>query len=456
MDRQKQLGTENIRKLLLAFSLPSIVGMLVNALYTIVDRIYIGHMKGVGGLAISGVGLTLPITTIILAFGMLIGIGASASISIRLGQKKKDEAEHILGNAFVLLFICSIILTVVGLIGSDAILKALGSSNDTLPYAKEFINVLLLGTIFNCVGFGMNAIIRAEGNPKVSMITMLIGAILNIILEPIFIFVLDMGIKGAATATVISQAVSFVWIMKYFLGGGSTLRLKKENLKLDFKIMESIFAIGMAPFSIQIAASIVSMIANKNLETYGGDLAIGSMAIINSITLVFLMPIFGLNQGCQPIIGYNYGAKSYDRVKDTVKTAAIAASVLCIIGFSFVEILPKVLIHSFTKDAELVSITVHGIRIYLCMMPFIGFQIISSNFFQCIGKAKISMFLSLLRQVILLIPLMMLLPHKFGVDGIWYAGGISDLTATIITALFFLREIRNLKEPNTVQCTIDN
>ncbi|WP_029451554.1 MATE family efflux transporter [Clostridium algidicarnis] len=445
-DRQKRLGIEPIGELLAKFSIPAIVGMLVNAFYNIVDRLYIGHIKDVGHIAITGVGLTLPITTIIMAFGMLVGIGSGAAMSIKLGKKKFKEAEKIVGNAFVLNVIISIAITILGLIFVGPLLKILGSSSETFGYAKEYIDVILMGTIFNSMAFSMNSLIRAEGNPKMAMITMLIGALLNTILDPIFIFTFDMGIKGAAIATVISQVVSATWVLSYFFGNKSTIKIKKENMKLDKKVVKNIFSIGIAPFSMQIAASLVAITANKALKANGGDLAIGAMAVINSVSLIFLMPMFGLNQGAQPIIGFNYGAGNYKRVKDTLKTAVTVATIIAIIGFILIQAFPDKIIGLFNKDPELLRIGTQGIRIYLFMLPVIGFQIVSSNYFQAVGKARLAMFLGMLRQVILLIPLLVILPNikGLGLVGVWLAGPISDALASIITGILIVKEMKGL------------
>ncbi len=444
MDRSKQLGEEKVGKLLLKFSIPAIVGMLVNALYNVIDRIFIG--RGIGKLALSGVTVTFPIATIILAFGMLIGIGTAALISIKLGQQKKEEAEHILGNAFTLIIIISMIVTVVGLIFLEPMLLKFGASKDTLPYAKEYITIILLGVVFQNIGFGLNNTIRSEGNPRVAMVTMLIGGILNTILDPLFIFVFNMGTRGAAIATVIAQAVNTIWVLSYFFGGKSVLKIRYKNLKLDAKVVKGIFAIGMSPFSMQLAASIVTIISNRNLVRYGGDLALGVMGVIMSIAMLVLMPIFGINQGCQPIIGYNYGAQKYDRVKHALKLAILSATVITTTGFIIIQLFPRQLISIFNNDPELIAIGVHGIRIYLFMLPIIAFQIISSNYFQAIGKAKISIFLSLSRQVIILIPLLLILPKFFGLNGVWISGPSSDAISSILTAIFIFIEIRHLNE----------
>ncbi len=444
MDRQKQLGEENVKKLLLKFSIPAIMGMLVNALYNVIDRVYIGHIKDVGSMAITGVGLTFPIMAILMAFSMLIGVGASSLISIRLGQQRKKEAEKILGNAFTLLCIVMIFVTVIGLIFVDPLLKMFGTSSNTFYYAKEYIVIILIGSITNALGFGLNNSIRAEGNPKIAMVTMLLGAVLNLILDPIFIFGFNMGVKGAAIATVISQTGNTIWVLKYFTSGNSTLRLKKENFKVEKQIFLDIISIGMAPFAVQVAASAVNIISNNALKTTGGDIAIGVMTIINSISLIFLMPVFGINQGAQPIIGYNYGAKQYKRVKDTLRTAILAATVLVIVAFSLVQIFPQYVIKIFNNDPQLMEVGISGVRIVLGMLPVIGFQIVSSNYFQAIGRAKISVLLSLSRQVIILIPLLLVLPKHFGLTGVWYCSPVSDILSSIITAIFIFREMHNL------------
>lgn len=297
MNKQKRLGEEKISKLLRIFSVPAIVGMIVNTLYNIIDRMYIGNIKGVGQLAITGVGITMPIMTIILAFGMLVGIGTAARVSLKLGEHNKESAEKHLGNAFTLIVIISILITIIGLIFLNPILRVFGTSNATEIYAREYMQIIFVGTIVSMLSFGLNHSIRSDGNPKIAMFSMLIGALTNIILDPIFIFALGMGVKGAAIATVISQTVTTIWILYYFTKGSSIIKLKLCNLRLDKAIIISIFSIGMSPFSMQVAASIVQVLANNSLKEYGGDLAIGAMTIVSSISMIFLMPIFGLNQG---------------------------------------------------------------------------------------------------------------------------------------------------------------
>lgn len=450
MRGQARLGEEKISKLLMEFSIPAIIGMVVNTLYNIVDRMYIGNIKDIGGLALTGVGITMPIMTIIMAFGMLIGIGTSARISLKLGEHKREEAEKHLGNAFTLIIIASVLITIIGLVFMHKILGLFGASADTEIYAREYMQIIFFGTIFNMLSFGLNHSIRSDGSPKIAMLSMLIGAGTNIILDPIFIFVFGMGVRGAAIATVISQIVSTIWILYYFTKGKSNLKIKREYLSLDKAIVLSIFSIGVSPFSMQIAQSIVQVLANNALKTYGGDLAIGAMTIINSVAMIFMMPIFGLNQGSQPIIGYNYGAEKYKRVKQAVKSATIVATIIVSIGWIITQAAPHLLISIFNRDEQLVGIASTGMRIFLFMLPVVGAQVISSNYFQSIGKAKISMFLSLLRQVILLIPCLIILPKIFGLTGVWLAGAVSDGLSSLITLIIFFMSVRKLKDKEEI------
>lgn len=443
MEKQMPLANEPVGRLLLKFSTPAIVGMLINVLYNIVDRIFIG--RGVGSLAISGVGLTFPFMTIIMAFGMLVGIGGAALISIRLGEGKKGEAEKLLGNTFVMLILVSLGVTVFGLILRDPLLKAFGASAQTFNYAKEYITIILAGTLFNALGFGLNSAIRSDGSPNIAMATNLIGAITNIILDYIFIMKLGMGIKGAAYATLIGQSLNTIWVIKYFMGSRSSIKLRLQNLRLEKRLVMGIFSIGMSPFAIQLAGSVINIIANKALLTYGSDYAVGAMSIMISIAMMFLMPVFGINQGSQPIIGFNYGAVKYDRVKSALYMSIGAATAISIVGAFAVQMSPVALMKIFTPDANIISIGTGGMKILMLMLPVIGFQVVASNFFQAIGKAKISLFLSMLRQVILLIPLLLFLPSKLGLFGVWVSYPISDLLSSLITLVFLAKEIKTLK-----------
>ena len=444
MSNQKHLGDAPIGKLLLQYSIPAIIGMVVNALYNIVDRMFIGNIPDIGSLAITGVGITMPIMTIVLAFGMLIGIGTTANISLNLGKGNRTTAEKLLGNAFTLSIIVGLAIAITGTIFANPILNLFGASENTLFYAKEYIGIILLGCTFNILSFALNSTVRADGNPKMSSITMVIGCGANIILDYLFIFVLNLGVKGAALATIISQAITFFIILYYYTAGNSNLKLKIENFKLKKHLVTMTFAIGIAPFATQIANSLVQVIANNALKTYGSDLAIGAMTVISSLNIIFMMPIFGINQGCQPIIGFNYGAKKYERAKEAFKYATIAACVICIIGFISIQCFPTQIISLFNNDPELTTLAIKGIRIYLLMMPVVGINIVATSYYQSIGKAKISMFVSLLRQVILLIPFTIILPKFIGLDGVWAAGACADSLSVSITLILLKKEFKQL------------
>lgn len=444
MDRRsKQLGEEKIETLLVKFSVPAIVGMLVNALYNVVDRMFVG--RGVGSLAIAGITIAFPVMIIQMAFAMLIGLGATALVSIKLGEDRHDEAEHITTNALVLLIIVMSALGIIGLAFQEPILKFFGASADVLPYAKDYLGIILFASVFYGVGFGMNNIIRAEGNPKTAMFTMLIGAITNTILDYIFIFILDMGIQGAALATVIAQTVSAIWVVSYFVGGKSSLKIKKENIKIRKHIAIKIFSIGSPAFMRQIATSVVLLILNNRLIAFGGDVAISALGVINSISTIILMPIFGINQGSQPIIGYNYGSKQFDRVKKALWYAVGAATILVIVGFVLIIAIPEQLIALFAgNDQELIDIGANGLQVFFAAMPLIGAQIICSNYFQAVGKSKQAAFLSLSRQVIFLIPAALILPEFFGLNGVWVSAPVSDVLSFIVTGIWIFREMKTL------------
>ena len=447
MNNTKDLGSKSIGKLLLQFSVPAVIGMLVNALYSVVDRIFIG--RGVGSLALSGVAVTFPITNIIMGVGMLIGIGSSTLISIKLGQKNHEDAEKIVGNAFLLSIILTLIVTAIGLLFLNPILTLLGASAETMPYARTFARILLLGAVLQNIGFGLNSIIRAEGDAKTAMNTMLIGAILNVILNPIFIFICKFGVAGSALATLISQAVCSIWVLLY-LTRKSLVKLKKCNLKLSFHIFAEISSIGISPFIMQVAASVVTVAFNTSLIKYGGDLAIGAYSLIMSIAMLILMPSFGVNQGAQPIIGYNYGAGNIHRVKKALLYSIIVNTFISLLGWLAILLFSTPIIKLFNKDdLKLIHIASNGLRIYLVAILLVGGQSACINYFQSVRKALVSMTLSLLRQVVILIPFVLILPHFFGLNGIWYAGPISDIVSTIVCVILIIIEIRKLKPLGT-------
>jgi putative MATE family efflux protein len=441
-----EVATAPIGKLLLKYSIPGIIGMMVTALYNVVDRIYIGQIPNIGSLAISGVGATLPITTIVLAFSMLVGMGATANISIFLGKKQKKDAEGILGNAVSMSIFFSLLITIIGVLFTNQILSSFGASNDLLPFAREYIIIILAGTIFNLTSFSINNTIRADGSPVVAGVIMGIGCVINIVLDSIFIFTFNMGIRGAAIATVISQVVTTALIGWYYLSGRSYLKISLKTLKPNFKYIGIIIAIGLSPFSMQIATSVVQIVLNNRLRDLGGDIALGAFAIIVSIWMIFMMPVFGINQGGQPIIGYNYGARQFARVRKTLLIITGVGTLYLTLGFLIIQFFPEALIGFFNKDQELVKIATEGIRTNLFTLPLLSICVMGSTFFQNIGKAKISIFLSLMRQVLLLIPAIIIFSDYLGLRGVWIAQPICDAISTVTIIIFVLFELKKQKE----------
>lgn len=443
MEHSKQLGEANIGNLILKFSIPAIIGMLVNALYNVVDRIFVGQGMGSDGIAAISIGF--PIMLIIMAFGMLIGLGSTALISIRLGEKNKEQAELIMGNAIILLIVVSLLLTATGFISLEPLLRLFGASPAILQLAKIYMGIILIGSAFQNLGFGMNNFIRAEGNPKIAMLTMLIGAVTNTILDPIFIFGFNMGIAGAAFATVISMMVSAIWVFLYYRGDQSTLKIRAVNLILQSWVVRQIVALGSAPFVMQVAASGIMALINHRLVTYGGDLAVSAMGIVHSTMMLILMPVFGINQGVQPIIGYNYGARQFDRVKQALKLAILAATMVTTLGFILIQGFPQLIIRLFSRsDQELIALGAKALSSFMLCLPIIGFQIVSANYFQAVGKPKQAMLLSLSRQVLLLIPALLIMPRFLGLNGVFYAGPVADLGSSILTGIWLIYEMKHL------------
>ncbi len=441
--REKELAESAIRPLVLKFSIPAIIGMLVNALYNVVDRYWIGQLNDVN--AMSGIGLATPVMNILLGFSLLVGVGATANISIRLGEKRKHDAEVILGNALSLALLIGSVLSVTGLLVSKPMMAAFGASPDTLPYATAYIRIILAGNVFNTVGFSMNHTIRGGGFPRRSAAAQMMGAGLNVVLDPLFIFGFGLGVQGAALATVISQIVAMTWIMSFYFGGKGIVHLRKANLRLRVATVRQIFSIGVSSFSMQIATSFVLILANRALRTHGGDMAIGAMTVISSMMILIMMPIFGINQGLQPILGYNYGARNFDRVREALFFGIFLSSGIAITGFVLIQVFPQAIIRLFIQNEALVRIGTSGMRLFTLMMPILGFQVISTVYFASVGKARVSLFLSLLRQVILLAPLYVILPTIFGLTGIWMSNPIADLVSTTITAILIRREMKALK-----------
>ncbi len=444
MQHTERLGKEKIGKLLWDFSVPAIIGMIVMASYNVIDRIFVG--RGVGPLALSGIAISFPLIIIVMAFGMLVGIGATALVSIKLGEGKKEEAEKVAGNGLTLAIIISLALTASGYIFLDPLIRLLGASGQVFHYAKDFVGIALFGIIFQGIAFTMNNIIRGEGNPKIAMFTMVISAVINTILNPIFIFGFHWGVKGSALSTIISQFIGSVWILSYFFSKRSTIKLHLKNLLPRKEIVLGMLSIGISPFVMQLAASVVVLIANRNLAVYGGDLAIAVLGIINSIFMIIFMPVIGINQGMQPIVGFNYGAQQYGRVLQTLKKGLFFASAICIFGFLIIFIFDEQIVMLFsTHEAKLIQMGAHGMRIYFLMLPMLGFMIIAASYFQAVKKAKFAIILTLLRQVIILIPLLLILPQFFRIDGVWVATPIADGITSILAIIFLMMELRKLR-----------
>jgi putative MATE family efflux protein len=442
----KQLATENIAKLIWQYSIPAIIGTVVMALYNIVDRIFIG--QGVGALAISGLALTFPFMILLMAFGMLIGAGSASRISITLGENNNEKAEKILGNAFTLTFIISGTVIVISYIFMHDLLRLFGGTHKTMQYAEDFMKIIIPGGILSALSYGFNNIMRASGYPRKAMYTMIICAIINAMLAPVFIFWFHWGIQGAAWATNIAYLVGSVWVLTHFMNKNSNIRFKRKNFRLEKNIVKSIIGIGMSPFSMQLATCFVIILVNTTLIKHGGDLAIGAFGIINSLNTLIIMIIIGLNQGTQPIVGYNFGAKSYSRMFKTLKYAAIIATCITCFGFVIGTFFPLQVVSFFTRDASLQIIAAKALRISVLMFPIVGSQIVVTNFFQSIGKAKISIFLSLTRQFLFLIPALLVLPSIYGLSGTWAAMPFSDAFSSVVSSITIFYFIRKFKERN--------
>ncbi len=449
MSKRNMMGNQNIGSLLWQFSWPAIVGMLCNGLYNIVDRIFLG--RGVGSLAIAATTVAFPIQTILLAVSVLVGVGATALISIRMGQQRIEEAEKVAANATVMLVILPLCITIIYFLFSEPILRLFGASSEVLPHARDFVHIVMLGSAFGSLSMGMNNFIRAEGNPMMAMSTQVLGALINGVLNYIFIFKLGMGIKGSALATVLGQLFSAIWVLSYFFSGRSLIKIKFKNFKLQLSVLLSIMAIGFAPFALQVASSVQQIILNNTVSDYGGDMALSAVGIMMSIITFIFMPILGISQGAQPLIGFNYGARQYDRVKETLKKTIIATSSVSMAGYLIIQIWPSQIVGIFTKgDAALTQMTADAMVVYFGLIFVIGFQIACSQYFQAVGKGTKATVLSLSRQVILFIPLLLILPRFWGINGVWRAAPIADGLSILITGVFIYYEMKNLPEPRSL------
>ncbi len=428
-----ELGTEKISTLLVQYAVPAIIAQTAASLYNMIDSIFIG--QGVGALAISGLATTFPFMNLSAAFGAMVGLGGATQLSVKLGQRDYESAKLILGNIVTLNFIVGTLFALVSFAFLDDILFFFGASESTLPYARDFMEVILLGNIITHLYFGINAALRASGHPKQAMQATITTVIANIILAPIFIYLLDWGIRGAALATILAQCTTLTWQIKLLSNPNELLHLQRGIYKLKKNIVKSILSIGMSPFFINAAACMVVMIVNKGLRSYSdnGDIAIGAYGIANRVAFIFVMIVLGLTQGMQPIVGYNYGARQQKRVNEAFKLTCIAASVVMVIGFALNEFMPELIARAFTTDDTLIANSAKAMRIMSLVMPVIGFQMVTTNFFQSIGMVKKSIFLSLTRQMLFLIPLLLILPLFFGEDGVWYSMPISDFIAALLT-----------------------
>ena len=438
-----ELGTEKIGKLLKQYALPAIIAQTAASLYNMVDSIFIG--QGVGPLAISGLAVTFPLMNLSTAFGTLVGAGAATMLSVLLGQKNYKAANKVLGNVVTLNTIIGLVFMAIALIFIDPILYFFGASENTLPYAKEYITIILIGNVITHLYFGLNAAMRSSGNPKKAMGLTLFTVIFNTILDPIFIFWMDLGIAGAAWATVISQTIAMLVVIAHFNNKERPFHFEKGIFRLDMRVAKDSLAIGMGPFLMNAAACLVTLFINQQLRKYSGDLGIGAYGICNRFIFMFMMICMGLNQGMQPIAGYNYGARQYSRVREVFWKTARLAMIVTTACFIFGMFLPKAAVGIFTRDPELLELSAKAMRIMTVIFPIVGFQMIATNFFQSLGMVNKSVILSLSRQILFLLPLLYLLPLQMGADGVWISFPISDLVATLLTVFMLGRLFKKFK-----------
>ena len=441
MNEDKEfLGTEPIGKLLLRLALPTLAAQIINMLYNIVDRIYIGHIPHVGAAALTGVGVCMPLIMIVSAFAALVGYGGSPRASIYLGKKDVESAEKILGNCFTMQILVSLILTAVLIIWNRDLLLAFGASENTIPYANSYMNLYALGTLFVELTLGMNAFITTQGFAKTGMYSVLIGAVANIILDPVFIFLLGMGVRGAALATILSQALSCIWVVSFLCGKKTFIRIRKENLKLIPKVILPCLALGSATFIMQASESVISVCFNSSLQKYGGDMAVGAMTILTSVMQFAMLPLQGFGQGAQPIMSYNYGAKNVKRVKAAFLLLLKISMIYAVILWGCVMFFPQIFAGIFTTDTALVAFTAKALRVYLAVMFLFGIQISCQMAFNSLGRAVESIIVAVVRKFVLLIPLIYIIPQIFRADqttAVYMAEPVADLIAVTFTAILF-------------------
>lgn len=450
-DREERMGTEGIGKLMLAMAIPSVIAQVINILYSIVDRIYIGHIEGVGMEALTGVGVTFPIITLISAFSAFAGAGGAPLAAIWLGKGDRKRAEKILGNGVTMLLFFTVALMVVFYAFGRPLLYVFGASDATIGYALDYTNIYLMGTVFVELALGLNAFIISQGQSRTAMLAVLIGAVANIVLDPIFIFVFHMGVKGAARATVISQALSALWTVGFLVSRKSSLTIKWEAMKPDFHVISSVMGLGVSPFIMRATESLISIVLNSGLQRYGGDIYVGSLTIMQSVMQMYSAPLGGFTQGVQPIISYNFGAGKFDRVKRLYRSM-IAISFLFAAGATLlIMIFPAFFAGMFTNDQALIDLVAQMMPIFMCGMLIFGLQQGIQPTFLALGQAKISLFIATFRKVILLVPLALILPLKFGVMGIYYAEPISDFTSATVAVILFLTHIKKIVSRETLE-----
>ena len=437
------LGTEKIGKLLVQYATPAIIAMTASSLYNIVDSIFLGH--GVGPLAISGLAISFPLMNVLAAFGSMVGVGATTLVSVKLGQKDYEGANKVLGNVVVLNAIIGIVMTFAFLLTLYPILYFFGASSETIAYARDYMRIILYGNVITHMYFGLNGVLRSSGFPKLAMYATLASVVINTILNPIFIFGLGWGIKGSAIATVIAQTISLVYQVIHFSNKQQLIHFREGIYRLEKDIVKGIISVGLSPFLMNLCSCLIVILINRGLKQYGGDMAIGAYGIANRVVFFFVMIIMGFNQGMQPIAGYNYGAKQFDRVMAVTKLTMYYATAIATLGFVLCEFMPVYIVRMFTDYPELISASVFGLRIDMAVFPIIGFQMVSTNFFTSIGMAKKAIFLSLTRQMLFLVPGLIILPPLLGTFGVWLSIPIADAAAVVVTSVVFIRQIQKFK-----------
>ena len=438
-----ELGTQPIGKLLMQYAIPAIIAMTASSIYNMVDSIFIG--QGVGPLAISGLAITFPFMNLGAAFGAMVGVGASTLISVKLGQRDYDTAQTVLGNVITLNLIIGIAFSIITLMFLDPILYFFGASADTIGYARDYMLIILAGNVFSHMYFGLNAVLRASGHPQKAMYATINTVVINTLLDPLFIYVFDWGIRGAAIATIIAQVISLIWQFKILTDKNELLHLRRGIYHLQSKIVKNIIAIGLSPFCMNVASCFIVIFINKGLKEYDGDLAIGAYGIVNRLVFICVMIVMGITQGMQPIAGYNYGAQQFDRVTRVLKLSIYGATAMTTLTFLVGELLPDVAVRLFTTDEGLISRAAEGFRIVVLFFPIVGFQMVTSNFFQSIGMANKAIFLSLTRQLLFLLPCLIILPTFMGAAGIWWSMPISDLIASLVAGVLLYKQFQEFK-----------